>query len=265
MRRTDDLADDPGPVDDRRVSLDRWRQSLDAALDGELDPTGPQPVSDNQSGSSPHDPGHMLLPALAETVRQFRIPPEHLHAVIDGVEMDLRHAQYETFDDLVEYCHRVASAVGLACIHIWGFRDDGAMEPARKTGIAFQITNILRDVREDAQRGRIYLPQEDLRRFDYSPGELARQVVDKRFFRLMEFEIERAERLYHAGSELLDWLEPDGRRIFGMMTAVYHGLLEKIARRPANVFSRRIRLGRLRLAMIAARWMLLPARRSSLP
>jgi phytoene synthase len=207
----------------------------------------------------------MLLPALAETVHRFRIPPEHLHAVIDGVEMDLRQAEYETFDELAEYCHRVASAVGLACIHIWGFRDEGAIEPARKCGIALQMTNILRDLKEDAQRGRIYLPQEDLRRFDYSSEELARAVVDNRFLRLMEFEIDRAERLYRAGSDLMERLEPDGRPIFGMMTVVYHGLLEKIARRPADVFSRRIRLGRLRLAMIAARWMLLPARRSSLP
>ena len=109
-------------------------------------------------------PPSALLPALADTVRRFHIPHEHLLAVIDGVEMDLTPRRYETFDELERYCERVASAVGLACIHIWGFRGPEAFEPARQAGVALQLTNILRDLKEDAAAGRVYLPLADLRR-----------------------------------------------------------------------------------------------------
>ena len=107
-------------------------------------------------------PPFPLLPALAAAVREFHIPPEHLLAVLDGVQMDLDGRRYETFDELADYCDRVASAVGLACIYIWGFRGPEALEPARQCGRAFQLTNILRDLKEDAAAGRVYLPAEDL-------------------------------------------------------------------------------------------------------
>jgi phytoene synthase len=153
----------------------------------------------------------------------------------------------------------------LACIYIWGFRGDEALEPARKCGIAFQMTNILRDLEEDAQQGRVYLPREDLRRFEYSEEDLRAGVVDARFDRLMQFEIDRARRFYHQGADLFDRLEPDGRRIFGMMISVYHRLLERIGRRPREVFGRRVRLSRWQKLSVAARWALLPAGRSALP
>ena len=109
-----------------------------------------------------------------DTVARYRIPIEYLTAVIDGVEMDLAGQRYETFEELEQYCERVASVVGLACIHIWGFRDERALEPARRCGVAFQLTNILRDLKEDAGRGRVYLPGEDLQRFGYREDELRR-------------------------------------------------------------------------------------------
>jgi phytoene synthase len=264
-RHTDDLTDNPEPVPVRRAALLRWRASLEAALS-----KAPETLADDGPRQDPRagadrPPADVLLPALADTVERFCIPAEHLFAVIDGVAMDLDRASYDTFDDLVTYCERVASAVGLACIHIWGFRGKEAIEPARKSGIAFQLTNILRDVKEDAQQGRVYLPLEDLGRFGYSWEDLRAGAVDERFDRLMQFEIDRARRFYHEGAELFDRLEPDGRRIFGMMITVYHRFLERIGRRPRDVFRGRVGLSRWQKLRIAARWALLPAGRSALP
>jgi len=265
MRHSDDLVDNPQPLASRRDALARWRTLLETALAGDRNlPDPPEPQHDRLQ--RPYDrPGEALLPALVDTVRRFQIPAEHLHAVLDGVEMDLAVGRYETFDDLVAYCERVASAVGLACIHVWGFRGEEALPYARACGIAFQVTNILRDLREDARRGRIYLPLEDLRLCSYSPEDLARGVADERFLRVMELEIDRVDRLYREGAELFQWLEPDGRRVFGMMMTVYHRLFQRIRRRPGDVLLGRVRLGRAEKLRIAARWLLLPPRRAALP
>jgi phytoene synthase len=193
---------------------------------------------------------------LADTVRRFNIPREHLLAVIDGVEMDLTPRRYETFDELERYCEHVASAVGLACIHIWGFRGPEAFEPARQAGVALQLTNILRDLKEDAAAGRVYLPLADLRQCGYSLDDLQAGVVNDAFLRLMRFEIERAEQFYRVAAGLWDWLEPDGRCIFGLMTATYRRLLKQIERRPADVLWRRVRLGSFTRLRLFARWML---------
>lgn len=264
-RYSDDLIDNPKPAEARREALVEWRASLETALSGNFDPTGISPWLQESRRPADEMPGEALLPALVDTVERFAIPVELLLSVVDGVEMDLDRASYETFDDLVTYCHRVASAVGLACIHVWGFRDKEAFEPARKCGVAFQLTNILRDLEEDAQQGRIYLPVEDLRASGYSAEDLVGGVVNDAFGRLMLVQIDRARQLYREGAELFDRLEPDGQRIFGMMTTVYHRLLERISRRPGQVFHGRVRLSRWRKLGIAARWMLLPARRSALP
>jgi len=264
-RYTDDLIDNPEPTQTRREALAHWRASLETALSGNFDPTGISSWLRDTRLPADKMPGDVLLPALVDTVERFGIPVEFLLSVLDGVEMDLDRASYETFDDLVTYCHRVASAVGLACIHVWGFRGEEAFEPARKCGVAFQLTNILRDLEEDAQQGRIYLPMEDLRRSGYSVEDLAAGVVDDAFDRLMHLQIDRARQLYREGAELFDRLEPDGRRIFGMMTTIYHRLLERISRQPGHVFRGRVGLSRWQKLAIAARWMLLPARRSALP
>lgn len=264
-RYTDDLADNPQTVDARRAALAQWRIALEAALSDAVDPAAADTAPRGRSETRHSLPGEALLPALCDAVARFRIPAEHLLAVVDGVEMDLDGAHYETFDELAVYCQRVASAVGLACIHVWGFRGEAAFEPARKCGIAFQITNILRDLKEDARQGRVYLPREDFRRVGYSVEDLSAGVTDDGFERLMAFQVDRARRLYREGAELFDWLEPDGRRIFGMMTAIYHRLLERIERRPSEVFRRRVRLTRWEKLAVAARWALLPARRSALP
>ncbi len=176
--------------------------------------------------------------------------------MIDGVEMDLTPRRYETFDELEHYCQRVASAVGLACIHIWGFRGPEAFEPARQAGVALQLTNILRDLHEDAAAGRVYLPLADLRRCGYSEEELLAGTANDAFFELMRYEIDRAKQFYRAAAGLRDWLEPDGQRIFGLMAATYRRLLEQIERRPADVLRRRVRVGRLARLRLFLRWML---------
>jgi phytoene synthase len=243
MRHTDDLADNPSPASQRREALCRWRVALDAALLGQAD-------------EAMSLPGSPLLPALADTVHSFQIPKEHLHAVIDGVEMDLERPAYKTFEQLAEYCRCVASAVGLACIYVWGFRDDAAFRPAHQCGVAFQLTNILRDLKEDAQQGRVYLPEEDLRACGYSADDLVQGVADERFDRLMALELNRAEQLYREGAELSHYLEPDGRRIFGMMATVYHRLLAEIRRRQHEVLQTRIGLSSWQKLTIAVRCML---------
>jgi len=284
LRHTDDLADSPAPLAERRPALTRWRDEVTAAIGGPS-----RAVSARQgSGFTGNDQGPMtngqtsppslvigpwslvigtstILPALSDAVHRFHIPPEHLLAVLDGAEMDLDGRRYETFDELAEYCHRVASAVGLACIYIWGFRSEQAFEPARRCGLAFQLTNILRDVKEDAAGGRMYLPLSELRHCGCSAEDLLRGAADERFDRLVALQIDRARRLYHEGAQLFDLLEPDGRRIFGMMTATYHALLERIARRPREILVRRVCLSGWKKLRIAARWMLLPPRRSALP
>jgi 15-cis-phytoene synthase len=273
MRCTDDLADDPcgagvppaqknaggtpapqGSFDSRRDAIASWRVALQQALVATAvatqRPTRQMPLPHHVYSFSP------LLRALADTVHRFQIPHEHLLAVIEGVEMDLTPRRYETFDELERYCERVASAVGLACIHIWGFRGPEAFEPARQAGVALQLTNILRDLKEDAAAGRVYLPLADLRRGGYSEEELLAGTVNDAYFDLMRLEIERAEQCYRAAEGLWDWLEPDGRRIFGLMTATYRQLLRQIERRPADVLRRRVRLGSLTRLRLFARWML---------
>src|SRR5882724_2954010 len=143
MRYCDDLSDEPGAT---REPLERWRIALDRALAGRYD-------------------AHPTLPAFHDTVQRYKIPAQYFHEMIDGVSSDLQPRRIQTFDQLYRYCYQVASVVGLTTIHIFGFDSREALPLAEKCGVAFQLTNILRDVREDVERGRIYLPQDDLKRF----------------------------------------------------------------------------------------------------
>lgn len=252
MRHTDDLGDSAEPPLLRAVALSRWREQLTWALAGVAPPN-----------LEPADRGAGLLPALADTVARYGIPPEHLVAVIEGQEMDLRPARYDRFSDLEAYCEKVASAVGLACLYVWGFRAPDALEPARKCGIAFQLTNILRDLKEDLGRGRLYLPLEDLRSCDLEPEDLLAGRGGAGLGRLLTLEIDRAARLYQEAADLARWLEPEGRRIFGMMNDVYRRLLDKVRVAGEGVLRERVRLGRWEKLTIALRWFLLPPPREA--
>jgi len=226
LRLTDDLGDSLEPAAKKRTLLADWRQRFERSL--------------------ARDYTHSLHQAFHDTINTYQIPIQYLHDVIDGVEMDLDTASYATFADLYRYCYRVASAVGLACIHIWGFTDDRAKEHAEKAGIAFQLTNILRDLGEDVARGRIYLPAEDLDRFDYPACKLTRKERDDHFRSLMSFEIERARSYYDSSERLAPLLHPPGRAVFQVMTRTYRGLLDAMEKRDYDVFSSRICLSQWR-------------------
>lgn len=272
MRHTDDLGDSPRPAHERRQALAEWRRALERALaetsscaDRCGDIRSLQDFGCLGTKCDPADAGPRILPALVDAVRRFGVPEEHLFAAIEGVEMDVAGRRYRTFDELAEYCHCVASAVGLACIHIWGFRGPGALEPARDCGLAFQLTNILRDLREDAAMRRVYLPEEDMEACGYTMAHLRHGVTNVGFVRLIGLEIQRARHYFHEGAHLYDWLEPAGRRIFGMMMHVYGRLLVEIERRPEELLTHRIRLSRWQKLGIATRWFLFPTRRPPLP
>ena len=254
MRHTDDLGDNEDPAEQRRAALERWRRWLLAAIE--------QAVFETDSGMLMERLTALaILPALADAVRRYQIPLQHLTDVIDGVEMDLVPRRYRTFDELAEYCRRVASAVGLACIHVWGFDGPAAVAPARKCGLAMQLTNILRDLKEDADAGRIYLPEDDFRAAGYTPQQLCRGETGAGFERLIELEFNRARALYQDGCALFDHLDPDGRRIFGMMMSVYHRLLLKVHRAGPGILDGRVRLSRFEKLRIAGRWIIVPPRR----
>jgi phytoene synthase len=204
-------------------------------------------------------PTHPLHAALHDAIRKHDIPVDYLLDVLDGVEMDLQPVCYEDFDQLRRYCYHVASAVGLACIHIWGFTDDRAIHYAEQAGLAFQLTNILRDLGEDASRGRIYLPRDELRRFNYSEEDLQGRVCDDRFRALMRFQAVRAHRLYEEAAPLTSLLQRPGRAVFQVMAQTYRGLLKVMERREFDVFSRRVRLSSwhkiwLVLSALPTRW-----------
>lgn len=226
LRRLDDIVDMPDGADNsvarRWHELELMRSALASALAGHS-----------------REPS---LVALADAVARFEIPHAYLFAALDGAAMDLKQQTYESFDELTRYCHRVASVVGQACIHIWGFLDEAAIELAGQCGLAFQLTNILRDVREDASVGRIYLPSEDLRRFDYTAEDLCRGVFDERYVRLVQFEAERTEALYRTAARLHAHLYADGRRIYYAMFHTYYRLLQKIRRLDPASPPRRVKL-----------------------
>jgi len=183
-----------------------------------------------------------ILPAFRDTLANFSIPADYFHWIIDGAEMDLNIRQYETFDDLYNYCFNVASAVGLVCLQIFGFTEPRATKYAEQCGIAFQLTNILRDIKEDAERGRIYLPLEDLRKFGYPPEELQKGVADERFRNLMRFEEERAREYYRSARNLLPLVEKTSKPALWAMIQIYERILDRIAQKQFDVFRHPIHL-----------------------
>src|SRR5262249_26181567 len=157
----------------------------------------------------------LVLRAIADTVQRYEISPELLWDLIDGVARDLEPRGFATFhDELFDYCFQVASTVGLTCISIWGYSDRAYQEPATYCGVAFQMTNILRDLREDAARGRCYLPLTELSQFGVEEKELGRGKWTPQIAELLEYQFERTEKLYRCGEETQQFLSRDGCRIF---------------------------------------------------
>jgi len=222
MRLVDDVSDEPGDLESKRHGLARWRGMLDEATAGRTN-------------------GHAVLPALADTMARFEIPTRYFHDLILGAEMDLTVASYATFDRLSEYCYRVAGTVGLTCLHVFGFREPRAPDLAERLGLAFQLTNIIRDVRSDFEMGRVYLPQEDLQRFGLRDEDL-RGPLTPGLSSLLEFEAERAWRFYEEGASLVRQIDPDSRATLWALIRTYSTLLARIEDRGFDVFSSRISL-----------------------
>ena len=234
MRSCDDISDGDAATEAKRSQLAQWRSLLDDAYAG-------------------GDCDNPIMPAFRESVQRFSIPAEYFHWIIDGAEMDLDSVQYETFEDLYRYCFHVASAVGFVCLQIFGFKEETAKEYAEKCGIAFQLTNILRDVKEDSAMGRIYLPEEDLRRFHYSPEDLNNGILDHRFRDLLRFEADRAKQYYGQARRLLPLVEKESRPALWAMMEIYERLLDRIVRNRFDIFQNSVRLSGMEKTSIALR------------
>jgi len=237
-RRSDDIADGADPLDDRRRRLGHWRLQLRDALAGRAD-----------------DP---ILVALADTVSRFVVPQHLLWRILDGVEMDLNRTSYATYADLRRYCEHVASAVGLACLAIWGCRDDEAILPAADCGVAFQLTNILRDLQEDGRQERVYLPHDELARFGVAPVDWLGPVGTTNLRRLLTFQCQRAAGLFDAGLRTERCLDSGPKRVFHLMWTTYRAILARIERDPLIVLQRKVRVSRPRKLWLASRVFFMP-------
>ena len=180
--------------------------------------------------------------ALSDVITQFNIPVEYFNSLLSGMEMDLSKVRYENFSELEEYCYRAASVVGLMCIHVFGIKDARAEECAISLGKAMQLTNICRDVRDDFQLGRIYLPADEMRRFGYSEELLESLQVTHEFTELMKYQIARARSYFVDGMRILDYLERDARVCTSLLGNLYVALLDRIERNGYDVLTTRISL-----------------------
>lgn len=239
-RAVDDAVDEAeAGAADARSEVARWRREVAACFDG----------------GAPETPQGR---ALAPLVQRFNLPRSAFDALVNGVEMDVSSRRYETFDDLYEYCTRVASAVGLMCVEIFGYSDSRTRQYATELGVALQLTNILRDVPDDLSRGRVYIPQEDLRRFGCTEEDLrseaasaGRGVQSPAVRLLLEHQAQRARSYYARAAAVLP--AADARRLVAaeIMGAIYFGILKKIEAADYDVFTRVIRIPRPRRALIA--------------
>ena len=250
MRLVDDVADDGDDLVTKKRGLAKWRAALDEAIDGY------GAFVDGSSALSLHaapQGAAEVLPALADTMRHFDMPARYLHDLISGAEMDLTVKCYPTFDRLREYCYRVAGTVGLTCTHVFGFKDSRALDLAEKLGLAFQLTNIIRDVHEDAGLGRVYLPDEDLARFNVSTADFAKTESTLGVRELLRFEADRAFQLYEEGCELLDLIDTDSRGTLWLLIHTYNALLARIESVDFAVFGARVRLSKAEKMLFIAR------------
>ena len=224
-RQCDDISDEPERYGHGSAgqALDDWRSQLEAALAG-------------------NPPDHPVWPAFHDTVLRFGIPHRYFHDMIDGVMSDLEPRRIDTFDELYQYCYQVAAAVGLSVLHVFGFESAEAPALAEKCGVAFQLTNILRDVKEDSAMGRIYLPEEDLVRFGVEPDAVREGRMTEPLRRALRFQAARARAYYAEAAPLVDLVHPRSRASLWALIRIYSRLLERIEQANFDVFTRRIRV-----------------------
>ncbi len=235
-RYTDDIVDEGPDGEPKVLLLRKWRMELGKALQG---------VST-----------YPLLNQLSATARRFNIPVHHFYDLIRGMEMDLTKRRYQTFDELKEYCYLVASSVGLMCRKIFGYRNECTRDYAINLGIALQLTNILRDVKDDAKRGRIYIPLEDMKRFGYTEEDLLNSRYTPEFVNLMRFECARASSYFDMAREALK--DEDKYFFFAarIMWSIYAHTLNRIERKHFNVYERRISISKFLKLLITFRYWL---------
>ncbi len=231
-RQTDDIVDKENePVDLRYEKLHKWATELEKSINGHSD--------------------YALLNKLGKTISQFNIPLDPFFELLKGMEMDLQKNRYLTFDDLKLYCYRVASTVGLMCIEIFGYKHKSAKDFAVELGIALQLTNILRDIKKDADSGRIYLPQEDLAKYSYSDNDILRHVYNPNFTELMKYQAQRAEIYFKKATEYLDMDDKYSMFAARAMQHIYHKLLERIIDSGYDVYNKNIKVPKIEKVGIA--------------
>lgn len=231
-RLSDDLVDLASSPDEAKSQLAEWRKTVSRAFKEKSE--------------------HPVLHALALTASRYQIPEIYFHQLLDGVQMDLERNRYATFDELYPYCYQVASVVGLMCLEVFGYQNAESKEFAVNLGIAFQLTNILRDIKSDIERGRVYIPEEDLKKFNLSredllalnqPSELKLEKMNQ-FKALIDFECGRAGYYYKKAREHMTKPDRSNFAAAEVMCAVYHRILLKIKAKPLAPLSSKVRLGR---------------------
>jgi phytoene synthase len=224
-RRGDDVADSGLSPSEAAAGLTSYREALEACYRAETDRL-----------DTPE------LRALAEAIKRFQIPRKHFEDLILGLEMDLNQSRYQTFDELSLYCYRVASTIGLMCIEIFGYQNPRTRDYAVNLGTALQLVNILRDIQRDGQRGRIYIPQEDLDRFGVRRAELLAGAYNDPFIELMQFECDRARHYFDLARQMLPAEDRRSMKSAEVMAAIYWGVLKRIQKRRYNIFGKRVRV-----------------------
>ncbi len=231
-RKTDDIVDEGNdPTDLKYENLHKWRIELEKGLKGNSD--------------------YHLLNKLSKIISQFNIPLDPFFELIKGMEMDLQQQRYLTIDDLMQYCYRVASTVGLMCIEIFGYKNQSAQNFAVNLGYALQLTNIMRDVKKDAENGRIYLPQDDLKKFDYSEMELMESRYNEKFYQLMKCQGERAQQYFDKANEALNYEDKPSMFAARAMQHIYYKLLKRLEKHEFNVFDKDINVNKYEKVGIA--------------
>lgn len=234
-RTTDDIVDNEQDESRKAVLLRKWRIELGKAIK--------------------HQSNYTLLNQLAVIAKKFNIPVQHFYELIRGVEMDLNKNRYETFEELRKYCYHVASSVGLMSIKIFGAGNDRASKYAENLGIALQLTNILRDIKTDAKYNRIYIPKEDMNRFEYSENDLFNSTYNSNFIKLMEFETNRAEEFFRIAQESL---RPEDRKFLfapKIMERIYYHTLLRIKANKYNVYTKSLKLSKFLQLLIALKYL----------
>jgi 15-cis-phytoene synthase len=221
-RCTDDIVDEGGSSDEKTAHLQRWKEELELGFRGEST--------------------HPLLNKLHMIALRFNIPAQHFFDLVRGMSMDLEKNRYATFDELYTYCYHVASTVGLMCSEIFGYKNERTRQYAIDLGIALQLTNIVRDVREDAANGRVYIPLEDFERFGYTPDQLLRLEYNDEFVRMMRFQVERARTFYSKARVSLAAEDHGAFFAARIMDRIYFRILEKIERKNFAVLDTKVSL-----------------------